>query len=219
MNSNFLGVAAGLPLHQLLSFLVLIILALFNTVSCAPLDTSQSEAALRAGGKYEFNTTLEIPPVDEPAACGAQVLAAVIAAYHPQSPDASITLQQIIGELPAHATSERGMTPVEILLTARKHGLNAIIERGQWDNLLKKVADGTKTPIIMLDVAAEFPTLLNRVSLGKAMHWSIVSGYALDDSAILLAAPEHRHHVIKKSDFLKRWEKSDYCLIMIEAIQ
>ncbi len=116
---------------------------------------------------------------------------------------------EIVQDL-TEAQLRRGTTPVEILLIARKHHLKATIQKGNWQDLLKLDLQ-TKIPIIMLDVSTHLP--LDQ----KNMHWVIISGYALDHSTLLLAAPHQRHHIIDKESFLTRWQKSDHCLILIET--
>ncbi len=66
-----------------------------------------------------------------------------------------------------------------------------------------------------LDAAYEIRTLTSRLAFPRVMHWAVVSGMVPDGSRVLLAAPDARHHVVGRDDFLRRWSRSANCMIIL----
>jgi ABC-type bacteriocin/lantibiotic exporter with double-glycine peptidase domain len=181
--------------------------AIVSGAGCfSPLLHSVDEQRLRDGGGYEIVGGLSVPPVRGVEGCGAQALATVLA-YH----DPALDVCRLAEELPWHT---EGATPVDLLLAARQRGFGARIARGSWDELAESVRQG-RPPLVMFDAAPQVGVLLLRVPVSRMMHWSVVSGVAADGSRVLLAARDHRHHVVKRDDFLDRWSKSAYCTIIV----
>ena len=72
--------------------------------------------------------------------------------------------------------------------------------------------------LVMLDVGVEVRTITMRIPSSKVMHWGALSGVAYDESKVLLAAPGERHHVVGRDDFLRRWARSDNCMIIVDRV-
>lgn len=172
----------------------------------SPLSFSTPEAKLIASGEYIIVTGIEVPKVRGISGCGAQALAAILAFDDPEIDPISLA-----EALPWH---DEGATPVHILLEARRHGREATIARGSLNDLAEEARAG-RPVLVMIDAAPEVRTLLSRIPTTKVMHWSVVSGVALDGQHVLLAAPEAHHHVVDRAEFERRWAQSDYCLIRI----
>ncbi|MHC4947469.1 MAG: cysteine peptidase family C39 domain-containing protein [Planctomycetota bacterium] len=148
-----------------------------------------------------------MPKIRGSEGCGAQALATAVAWVRPD-----LDATALAEEMPWH---DEGATPVDLLLDARARGCVATIARGTWEQLDESVADGRATlvmfdaaPALELPAGSPFPRL---------MHWGVVSGVARDGSAVLVGAPGGRHRVIRREDFLRRWARSDYCLIVLDA--
>ncbi len=176
----------------------------------SPLLGSVSEARLRDSGKYHLVPGLDVPAVRGPEGCGAQALATVLAFGDPDA-DA----EALAEELPWHRV---GATPVDLLLSARDHGLEATVARGTWDALAEHARAG-RPVLVMFNAGVEIRTLLARFKTGKVMHWAVVSGMARDGSRLLLAARRARHHVAQREDFLRRWSESANCMIVVERLE
>ncbi len=177
---------------------------------CTPLNRSVSEAELLKANKHVLITGVDAPKVDGPRGCGAQALAAAIACADPARPSAEVAAQ-----LPWH---DVGATPVDLLLEARRRGFDAVIERGTIDRLIDLTSQ-QQPALVMIDAGPKVRGLIISL-LGlqpKLMHWGIVSGVARDGSQVLLAAREHRHYIASRKDFLKRWEQSDCCMIIVRG--
>jgi len=174
----------------------------------SPLGLSVPETRLRATGEYHIVSGLDVPAVRGVEGCGAQALAAVMAYENP-----ALDAAEVADGLPWHHV---GATPIDLLLAARDDGFEAAIARGTWNDVAA-AARGDRPVVVMLDAAPVLKTLLGPVPGPKLMHWSVVSGVAIDGSRVLLGAPGARHHVVKREDFLNRWSKADYCLIRVRA--
>src|SRR5262249_44084203 len=101
------------------------------------------------------------------------------------------------------------------LLEARHRGFHALISRGSLDDLANVLQAG-RSPLIMLDSGLEVRTLFMRYPVPEVMHWSVVSGIARDHSCVALAAEDRRHVIVAREDFLRRWSRSDNCMIVID---
>ena len=189
----------------LFAFLVIACCALPGCIS--PLSFSTSEAKLIASGEYLIVTGIEVPKVRGVSGCGAQALAAILAFGDPEIDPISLA-----EALPWH---DEGATPVHLLLEARRHGREATIVRGSLDDLAVEARTG-RPVLVMIDAAPEVRTLFARIPTTRVMHWSVVSGVAIDGEHVLLAAPAAHHHIVDRADFDRRWARSDYCMIRIE---
>ena len=147
-----------------------------------------------------------MPKVRGVSGCGAQALAAILAFDDPEIDPAALA-----EALPWH---DEGATPVHLLLEARRRGREATIASGSPDDLAEQIGAG-RPVLVMIDAAPEVRTLLARIPTTPVMHWSVVSGVALDGEHVLLAAPASHHHIVDRADFLRRWARSDYCLIRL----
>lgn len=175
----------------------------------SPMLASTAESRLLETGEYDVITGLDVPVVKGPDGCGAQALATVLAFDDDGAPSDALA-----GELPWH---DYGATPIDLLLEARRRGRSARIVRGSWELLAEQVMRD-RPALVMLDVGFEVRTLVARYPTGKIMHWAVVSGRAIDDSGIVLAGVDSRHHVLDREEFLKRWSASDYCTILIDGL-
>lgn len=183
------------------------LLPLLGLASChAPIGMSYHESGLLASGRYEIISDLDLPPVEGVAGCGAQALASVMA-----HEDHAINATELASELPWH---EVGATPVDLLLEARRRGFEAKVSRGTLDDL-SSFARRDQPVLVMLDAGFEVRWFFSRFEMPKVMHWAVVSGLARDESEVLLAAREGRHHKVERDDFQRRWARSDQCLIEI----
>jgi ABC-type bacteriocin/lantibiotic exporter with double-glycine peptidase domain len=185
----------------------ILILPLIGLASChSPIGMSYHENGLMATGRYDLISGIDLPKVDGVAGCGAQALAAVMAFE-----DDILNADSLAEELPWH---EVGATPVDLLLEARARGFEATIARGDLEILAKSARQGQPV-IIMIDAGYEVRWFFARHDLPKVMHWAVVSGVARDESQILLAAKDGRHHKVEREDFERRWGRSDHCQIVI----
>ena len=191
-----------------LMLIIIFIAACFCSGCHSPLLSSVDEQKLRATGDYRIIDDLTVPPVTGAEGCGAQALATVLAFDDPTADAAQL------GEaLPWH---DVGATPIELLLEARRRGHAATIARGDWDLLAQHVLND-RPVLVMIDATPEVRTMLLRIPSTKLMHWAVVSGMALDEQRILLGATDRRHRVVQREDFLRRWARSDNCLIVVEG--
>jgi predicted double-glycine peptidase len=172
----------------------------------SPFNFSFDEERLLSKGDYAIVAGLDVPKARGPDGCGAQALAAVLVFNDP-----ALNARELADELPWHT---EGATPVDLLLAARDRGFQAEITRGSWEAIADNVEHGQPL-LVMVDAAPEIRTLLLRIPMPKMMHWSVVSGIAADGSEVLLAARDHRHHVVGRDEFLKRWSKSAECTIRV----
>ncbi|MHC5006305.1 MAG: hypothetical protein ACYTGF_02985 [Planctomycetota bacterium] len=175
----------------------------------SPFNFTFDEERLLSKGDYAIVTGLDVPEARGSDGCGAQALAAVMVFNDP-----ALNARDLADALPWHT---EGATPVDILLAARDRGFEAEIVRGTWEAVAADVERG-QPPLVMVDAAPEFRTLLLRIPTPKVMHWSVVSGVAEDGSEVLLAARNGRHHVVKHDEFLKRWSKSAECTIRVSKL-
>ncbi len=173
----------------------------------APLGRSVPESTLAESGAYALVPGMQVPQVRGPAGCGAQALAVVLAHL-----DARLDAQVVADELP---WQDRGANPVDLLLEARRRGFEARVASGTWDDLVEAV-ESKRPPIVMIDSAFEILTLTRAWPVTPMMHWGVVSGVAVDDSRLLVAAEHARHFVIDRDLFLARWESSSNCLIQVD---
>lgn len=174
---------------------------------CTPLNRSVDEAQLQRTGKYELIDGIDAPEVRGMNGCGAQALAAALAHEDPQ-----MSAAEVAAQLP---WKNVGATPIDLLLEARRRGFNATIERGSIERLSETV-QARDAALVMFDGGPKVRSLFSWFGLPpKVMHWSMVSGVAMDGSQVLLAAPGGRHYIAKRKDFLTRWEKSDCCMIVV----
>jgi len=172
----------------------------------SPVGRSTPEDALVASGAYDVIGGFDVPEVDGAQGCGAQALATVLASLDPDA-DAS----GLAADLPWH---DLGATPVDLLLEARRRGCEARVAAGTLPALADAVANERRV-LVMLDVGVEVRTITMRIPSTKVMHWGVLSGIARDGSAVLLAATGGRHHVVARDDFLRRWARSDGCMITV----
>lgn len=185
----------------------LVALTLLCASGCySPWMRSEPEAALVASGQYDIITELDIPEVKGLEGCGAQALAAVLAFS-----DSSLDAGRLAADLPWH---DEGGDPVALLLEARRRGFDATIHRGDWDMLAQAITR-TQPGLVMVDSGLEVRTLSGSLDMPAVMHWAVVSGMAADRSRLLIGAPSDRHHIIPREQFLHRWSKSDFCLILV----
>lgn len=175
----------------------------------SPYYRSVDEQQLRLTGDYVILPDLVVPEVRGPDGCGAQALASVMAYHDPAADPAALA-----ADLPWH---EQGATPVDLLLAARERGFQATVASGTWEAVAECVRQG-RPPLVMIDAAPEVRTLL-RFSTPRRMHWSVVAGMATDGSRVLLGARGGRCHVAERDDFLKRWSRSDNCLLVVTRPQ
>ncbi len=190
--------------HRLLCSILL--LSGFAAGCVSPIAVSRSERSLVATGDYHIISGIDLPKVRGVEGCGAQALAASLAFL-----DKKIDPEILAEELPWH---DYGATPVELLLEARRLGYKAKIASGTWDQLARHV-ENEATLLVMFDAGYEVKWFFSTHELPRVMHWGIVSGIAKDDSRILLAASDERHHVVTREAFERRWAKSEMCLIII----
>ena len=172
----------------------------------SPFNFTFDEQRLLSKGKHAIVTGLDVPEARGPDGCGAQALAVVLVFNDP-----ALNARELADELPWHT---EGATPVDLLLAARDRGFEAKITRGSWEAIADSVEHG-RPLLVMVDAAPEIRTLLLRIPMPRMMHWSVVSGVADDGSEVLLAARGHRHHVLGRDVFLKRWSKSANCTIRV----
>ena len=191
------------------TFPIMTLLAL-ALAGCSPLNRSVSEAELVKANRHVLIEGVDAPKVDGPRGCGAQALAAAIACADPAHPSVEVAAQ-----LP---WQDVGATPVDLLLEARRRGFDAVIERGTIERLTDLTSQ-QQPALVMIDAGPKVRGLIFAL-LGlppKLMHWGIVSGMARDGSQVLLAATDHRHYIASRKDFLKRWEESDCCMIVVRS--
>lgn len=155
---------------------------------------------------YQLVANIDVPKVSGVEGCGAQALAAVMAHLDP-----SHSAADLANELPWH---DVGATPIDLLLEARHRGFDAAIARGTLDALAENLNAGQPV-LVMLDSGMHVRGLFMRYPTPRVMHWSVVSGIAADQSRVLLAAEDHRHHIASRDDFLQRWSRSDNCMIVV----
>ena len=188
---------------------VLLLIALTATGCHSPLLHSVDEATLVERDRHHLVAGLTVPESARPEACGAQALATVLAWQDPARDAGTLT-----ATLPV---PDGGATPMDLLVDARARGLPVTIARGDWATLAAAARAG-RPSIVMLDARLEARTIFGPVPIGTAMHWSVVSGVARDDDTLLLAAPQGRHHIVRRADFERRWATSDCCTILLEPI-
>jgi predicted double-glycine peptidase len=186
------------------------IIAAMAAGGCSPLHRSVSEAEIISADKYVLIAGIDVPKTRGPDGCGSQALSALVAFTNP-----SRAAQSVADELPWH---DDGATPVDLLLAARHQGCEAVIARGTFEALKASIESG-RPILVMLDAGLEVRSLIFgfRYPTPKVMHWAVVSGVAMDDSQVLLAAEKRRHYIAATEDFKRRWEKSDFCMISITA--
>ncbi len=172
----------------------------------SPIAVSRSERGLVATGEYHIIPDIDLPKVRGVEGCGAQALAASLTFL-----DKKIDPKILAEELPWH---DYGATPVELLLEARRRGYKAKIASGTWEQLAGLV-ENEATLLVMFDAGYEVKWFFSTHELPRVMHWGLVSGIAKNDSRILLAAMNERHHVVSRDEFERRWAKSEMCLIII----
>jgi predicted double-glycine peptidase len=190
-----------------------VLLALLMTLlsGCySPLQSSVEEQKLLADGKHELINGLIVPEVRGEAGCGAQALATAMAAADPNL-DPAVAAE----ELPWH---DEGATPADLLIEARNRGFEAAVSRGTWDELAANVRAG-RASVVMVDASFQMQSIFVHAKLPEVMHWMVVSGVATDGSQVLLAAPGHRHHPVERDEFMTRWARTDYCLILVSGPQ
>ncbi len=181
--------------------------AILSVSGCyTPIQRGVDERQLIDSGAYRLITDLSVPPVRGAEGCGAQGLATVIAFFEPTTDTAGLA-----DELPWH---DVGASPVDLLLEVRRRGFGAAVARGSWEALVDHLEE-REPVLVMFDAGVEVRMLAMRIPSTKVMHWGVVSGMALDGSELLLAARDHRHYVVDRTDFLRRWSKSDNCMIVI----
>lgn len=181
--------------------------ALLVCAGCTPLNRSVDEAQLLRTGRYDLIVEIDAPKVRGLNGCGAQALAAALAHEDPQ-----LSASEIASQMPWQNV---GATPVDLLLEARRRGFSATVERGSIARLSEAV-QAQDAALVMFDGGPKVRSIFSLFGLPpKVMHWSMVSGMARDGSQVLLAARGRRHYIAKREDFLTRWEKSDFCMIVV----
>lgn len=193
-------------------FALLLLAPTLGAPGCfSPVRRSTPETEIVSSGAYDVVEGLEVPEVDGAQGCGAQALATVLASLG-RSADPAADAATLADELPWH---DLGATPVDLLLEARRRGYDARVLAGTLAELADAVANERRV-LLMLDVGVEVRTITMRIPSSKVMHWGVLSGIAYDGSNVLLAATEHRHHVVAREDLLKRWARSDHCMIIVD---
>lgn len=184
--------------------------ALLTLGGCAtgPLDRTITRGQAETK-RFHVRTDVLLPPSDDAMGCGTQAIGAAAARLLPEADGAEVAASLPFGE--------EGGTPVDVLLGARAVGLDARIERGDWERLLDLAEEAQTVALLLFDVTVEGQTLFGPVRARESFHWSVLSGAAADGSAILLATTKGRHHLVERSLFERRWAAADNCLITLRA--
>jgi len=192
---------------------IILIVAAMAGGGCSPLHRSVSETDIIKANKHVLIEGIDVPRVRGASGCGSQALGAMIAFANPGG--AGLDAEAMADELPWH---DEGATPVDLLLAARHRGCTAVIARGTIEALKASIESGQPI-LVMLDAGLEVRSMILgiRYPTPKVMHWAVVSGVAIDDSQVLLAAENRRHYIASTEDFTRRWAKSDFCMISIAA--
>ncbi len=186
--------------------IALLAVALLAAGCVSPLSRSVEQKRIVDSGRYHLIPAVGLPEVRGVEGCGAQALAAVLAFE-----DRGLDAAGLAEALPWH---DRGATPVDLLLAARDRGFTARIARGSWEDLDDNMRQG-RPVVVMFDAAPAMWSSGSRIQIRKIMHWSVVSGIAEDGSSVLLAGQRGRVHVVRRDDFLRRWARSDCCMIVV----
>ncbi len=187
--------------------IALLAVAMHSAGCVSPISRSVDQKWVADSGRYRLVAGVSVPQVRGVEGCGAQALATVLAFEDPRLDAATLA-----EELPWH---DQGATPVDLLLAARDRGFTARIARGSWEDLDASLDMG-RPVVVMFDAAPAMWTSGSRIQIRRIMHWSVVSGIAEDGSSVLLAARRGRVHVVRRDDFLRRWARSDCCMIVVE---
>jgi ABC-type bacteriocin/lantibiotic exporter with double-glycine peptidase domain len=178
-------------------------------VAChTPLLRTTPESALASADRHHLIGGIRVPPAHGHEGCAAAAVAAVLASRQPALDPAALAR-----DLPWHET---GASPVDLLLEIRRRGFQARLERGTAQRL-EELAQRGEPALVLIDAGPELQTLTRSVPLVRGMHWAVASGVARDGSTVLLAAAGRRHHVVAREEFLRRWDASDRCMILVEG--
>jgi hypothetical protein len=190
-----------------MSLRAIVAAALLPAGCVSPLSRSVEQERLAGTARYRLVPGVDVPEVRGVQGCGAQALAAALAFGTPGFDAAALA-----EELPWH---DRGATPVDLLLAARERGHAAQVARGSWETLDGSVGRG-RPVLVMFDAAPAMWASGSGIQITKNLHWSIVIGAALDGTSVVLGGRRGRAHVVARDDFLRRWAKSDCCMIAVE---
>jgi len=188
--------------------LFLVVVLWLQGCFASPLGSPQSLRATERTDSLVMVDGLVLPHVDGVAGCGAQALACVLNhANRASFPDAV----DLAADLPWH---DRGATPVELLLEARRRGGAAAVYRGDRWRLRNAIHRGDAV-IVMLDAGPVIRTPTDTIATTTVMHWAVVSGMRRDGSGVFLAAIDDRHHEVSRDAFFEMWRASDNCMIIV----
>ncbi len=190
------------------AFSVLALVILLPGCVVSPLGVPRPLAEIGHPDSLIVVEDVELPRVTGVAGCGAQALACALNHADKESfPDATV----IAAELPWH---DRGATPVELILEARRRGCTATVYRGDRWRLRNAIHRGDPV-IAMIDAGPVVQTPTDTLTTTRVMHWVVVSGIRTDASVVLLAAVDGRHYALPREVLLQRWHASDNCMIIV----
>ncbi len=102
-----------------------------------------------------------------------------------------------------YSRSARGTLNIDMVMYAQARGLEASQYRGAWEDLRQKIDAGF--PLVVL-VDYGFWVL-------QSNHFMVVLGYREDD--VIVHSGRDEKKIIRKEDFLKSWEKTNYWTLLI----
>jgi tetratricopeptide (TPR) repeat protein len=125
--------------------------------------------------------------------CGPASLAMAMSAA-----GAKVTPDQLKPEV--YLPQRKGSLQVEMLASARRHGLLAYPLSPHLANLFAEVAGGT--PVVVLQNLG--------LSWYPVWHYAVVVGYDLDRDLVVLRSGEESRQILPLSTFLRTWERSGF---------
>ncbi|MDO8724316.1 MAG: C39 family peptidase [Syntrophales bacterium] len=103
--------------------------------------------------------------------------------------------------------SAKGTLGLDMVLYARKKGLQVIQYRGNTKDIKKNIDLGYPV-IVLVDYG---------FWLYQQNHFMVVVGY--DENGIVINSGRDRHKVIPANDFLKPWERTGFWTLLIKPRQ
>lgn len=128
--------------------------------------------------------------------CGPASLAAVLNYY-----GVEVTPDSIASEI--FSQSARGTLNLDMLIYARKKGLNAVQYNGTFEDIKTNI-DAGKPLIVLVDFGSFFYS---------QNHFMVVTGYS--DSGIIVNSGNFRGQFIDKERFINAWERTNYWTLLI----
>ena len=173
-------------------FLAILVSGLLQAAPPARLPAGRQ--ALPPGGEV----LLEVPFFpDKTNQCGPSALAGVLSFWGKPADPAKLREEMYLDKL-------KGTLPMDLLLTAKAHGLKTQMVRGDLDILRSELKQGRPVLILLNQGFNSLPV----------DHYVIVTGFHDDRKGLYMHSADEENVFVPYKKILRQWEKTDYWTLL-----